>query len=409
MMPTIDPWSNCFKNECAARARERRVWREAITFDVSVPLARAVLAVGSELKNTVCVGAGTALTVSEPHGDLTEAANYRRFVETVRLLRDGCGERSHVVAHDMHPIYLSTVLARELADVTVPVQHHHAHAISCAVDAGVELPVIAVVCDGTGYGADGATWGGEVLWCEASSFRRMAHLAYFPVPGGDAAAKATWRSALAVLRAALPDAWRTVPLLGSQRSQSGGPPGVDPRERELVMRQLDAGLNTPATSSMGRMFDAAACLAGVCTRNEYQGQAPIELEAAADGRMGEPYPFAIEDTVQPARIDWRSMIREIVEDVRSGAAAGAVSSRFHATAVAMFAEAATRAAAASGVNRVVLSGGCLFNKLLRTGLIETLRDRGMEVAVHRRLAPGDAALSLGQAVIGAAVAAGRGD
>jgi hydrogenase maturation protein HypF len=367
-------------------------------------LPEPVIAFGSELKNTVCVAAGKQAAVSDTHGDLGEAADYRRFAETVRLLRESDSLPDPIIAHDLHPMYLSTVLARQQETKLVPVQHHHAHAVSCAVDAGIECPVIGVVCDGAGYGTDGAIWGGEVLYCEAASFKRMSHLSYFGLPGGDAAAKATWRPALSVLQSAFPDDWRSidVPLLKS----------VNGRERSLVMRQLDVGLNTPDTSSLGRMFDAVACLTGVCADNQYEGQAAIELEAAADGYLGEPYGFDMHESDGPLRLDWRPMVRSVVKDVLSGAALREVSARFHATVVAMFANACMRSVEATGLGRVVLSGGCLFNKLLREGLTRSLARQNMKVALHGKLSPGDAGLSLGQAVVAsfkAHLPAGQGD
>jgi hydrogenase maturation protein HypF len=367
-------------------------------------LPEPIIAFGSELKNTVCVAAGERAAVSGMHGDLGEAAHYRRFAETVRLLQESDSLPDPVIAHDLHPMYLSTVLARQQQARLAPVQHHHAHAVSCAVDAGMECPVIGVVCDGAGYGTDGAIWGGEVLYCEGALFKRMSHLAYFRLPGGDAAAKATWRPALSVLRSAFPDDWRSieVPLLKN----------VDARERSLVMRQLDVGLNTPNTSSLGRMFDAIACLTGVCANNQCEGQAAIELEAAAEGQRGEPYGFDMHEDKGPLGIDWRPMVRSVVEDVLSGAALREVSARFHATVVAMFVEACMRSAEATGVGRVVLSGGCLFNKLLREGLARSLARRNIKVAFHDKLSPGDAGLSLGQAVVGSfkvRLPAGQGD
>jgi hydrogenase maturation protein HypF len=207
---------------------------------------------------------------------------------------------------------------------------------------------------------------------------------------------------LSVLRAAFPDRWRSLDLPVLRR--------VDPKKRELVSRQLEMGLNAPATSSLGRLFDAVACLTDICTWNEREGQAAIGLQsAAADG--GHPaYPFGMLAEAEPVRIDWRPMIREIVGDVQAGVDVSIISARFHETVVAMFASAAKlamSAAGGSGADRVVLSGGCFLNDRLRAGLTSRLGDHGATVATHRRVATGDGGLSLGQAVIGSAVAAGE--
>lgn len=394
------------------------------------PFHGSVVALGGELKNTVCHGAEATAVLSEPHGDLACADNYRRFVETVSRLRNELGNEDFVVAHDLHPTYLSTQFARKLPQRRIAVQHHHAHAVACAIDAGVDLPVIGVVCDGTGYGEDRAIWGGEVLLCDVDGFQRMAHLDYFALPGGDAAARFPWRPALSILRETFQDEW---PSLVEHRLA-----GVDASEVAIVVRQLDSGLNTPATSSLGRLFDAVAALLGICVRNEHEGQAAMALESLAgagvvgphngpyglagagkvgkhSGRQGDeggphsgPYEFGTHGEPNRHRtdvIDWRGMVRGIIQDLDHGTDRAVISRRFHTTLAAMFASAVARAADATGVNRVVLSGGCFLNQRLRRELIERLTRQDLAVAVHRQVSPGDAGLSLGQAVIASAVVA----
>jgi hydrogenase maturation protein HypF len=364
---------------------------------VTPPFLHPVLAVGAELKNTVCAGRGTEALVSESHGDLADPSAYRRFTESVKRSAAHFDGRDYVVAHDLHPSLLSTQFARRQPQPTTPIQHHHAHGVSCAVDAGVPLPVIAVVCDGMGYGTDGAAWGGEVLLCRVDSFERLAHLDYFALPGGDAAARYTWRPAMSLLRSTFPDEWQSVHVPGLE--------SVDTVARKAVARQLEVGLNAPNTSSLGRLFDAVAFLSGVCAANTYEGQAAIELQAAAAGVTGGSYAFSLLNDGETVRIDWRPMIREIVHDVGGGARAAMVSARFHETIAAMFAIAVTQAVRRTGLTRVVLSGGCFLNKLLRARLAGCLEESGLTVGCHRRLSPGDAGLSLGQAVIASAIAA----
>lgn len=366
------------------------------------PMTTNVLAVGADLKNTIALGHGSEIRITAVHGDLADSSSYRRFHASMDAIHAGGEDDACVVAHDLHPTYLSATFARRLTRQKVAIQHHHAHAVSCATDSGVPLPIVGIVCDGTGYGTDGAIWGGEVLLCHAESFRRIAHLDYFPLPGGDAAATWTWRPALALLRAALPDRWHSLEV--------GALADVPSAERRIVERQLDAGLNTPRSSSLGRLFDAVACITGLCLHNDFEGKAAIALQAAAEPQWGsedviaEAYPYEIlRETDGPARIDWRPMIRAIVADMYARLDVSLIAVRFHSTVVAMLASAAEQAARESGFHRVALSGGCFHNVLLRAGLRDVLEAEGHTVALHDRVSCGDAGLSLGQAVIAAAV------
>lgn len=374
----------------------------SIRVSVGCALTTNVLAVGADLKNTIALGRGSEIRITAVHGDLVDSSSYRRFHASMDAIHAGGEDDACVVAHDLHPTYLSATFARRLARQKVAIQHHHAHAVSCATDSGVPLPVVGIVCDGTGYGTDGAIWGGEVLLCHADSFRRVAHLDYFPLPGGDAAATWTWRPALGILRAALPDRWHSLEV--------GALAEVPSAERRIVERQLDAGLNTPNTSSLGRLFDAVACITGLCLQNDFEGKAAIALQTAAEPRwsredvIAEAYPYEVlREADGPVRIDWRAMIRAIVADMYAKRDVNLIASRFHATVVAMLASAAKQAARESGVPRVALSGGCFHNMLLRTGLQDVLEAEGHTVALHERVSCGDAGLSLGQAVIAAAV------
>jgi len=404
----------------------------SVRLTVTPPFPRDVLAFGGELKNTVCLGSADEAVISDPHGDLSHPDDYRRFLATVASMEEQLAGGDHVIAHDLHPSYQSTIHAREHAQQRVAVQHHHAHAVSCAVDAGVALPVIGIVCDGAGFGTDGAVWGGEILFCDARSFRRMAHLDYFRLPGGDAAARSTWRPAMSLSREALQEEQASI--------DSPAFDSIDPTERKLVARQLEVGLNAPETSSLGRLFDAVAFLTGIRAHNEHEGQAAIELQAAAEDQRGDVYDFELERfpksrAVTPpfhpplpkggkreveryrktgfalpacdevSRIDWRPMIRRILDDVRAGVSTATIAAGFHTTVAAMFAAGAKHAVELTRVERVVLSGGCFLNDLLRVQLVERLEALGLEVAVHERVPPGDAGLSLGQAVVASASAA----
>lgn len=387
--------------------------RDFTIVETALPFPVEVLALGGELKNTVCLARGSTALLSGVHADLGRAEDFRRFVQTVASVKEISGNGTRAIAYDLHPMYAAARFAQRSSESRllgtgprIAVQHHHAHAVSCALDTGMALPVIGIVCDGTGYGEDGAIWGGEVLIAEADSFRRFAHLDYFTVPGGDAAARCTWRCGMGVLQAAFPDewSWLSVPAFAS----------IDPTERRIAARQLDEGLNAIRTSSLGRLFDAVASLTETCMENVSEGQAACTLEGSAGLRSIGAYPFMLcttgprggRDPLKPGiaggppiRLDWRPMIREIVSDTVAGLDAGVISARFHATVVQMLAQAAELAAQQAGIDRVVLSGGCFMNKLLRNGLVAAMNARRLTVATHERVSTGDAGLSLGQAFI----------
>ncbi|MGD2108056.1 MAG: carbamoyltransferase HypF [Phycisphaerae bacterium] len=372
-----------------------------------IPSTTPVIGVGGELKNTVCVVKDGAATLSPAIGNLREGGDYRRFLgslqKAVSEATSGHSSRAGVrlvLAHDLHPTYLSTVAARRSAAAsdgirTEAVQHHHAHIVACMVEHGVTEPVIGIACDGAGFGSDGAVWGGEVLHVTRAAFERSAHIGYFALPGGDAAAKETWRAALGVIH-----------------STSGGALSPDQRavfERvgrekvEAVQTMLERGLNAPKTSSLGRLFDAAAFLTGVCDFNAFEGQAAIALEEAAEGELEPAYPFEMVDSDGKRELVVRKMIVELCRDVRAGADRRVMASRFHATAAAMVSTAALAASGAYGVDCVALSGGCFLNRILVECVERLLIEGGVKrVLKHENLSSGDASLALGQAAVAAA-------
>jgi hydrogenase maturation protein HypF len=386
------------RNEQAGTVGDQRnAVARFVRLDTEAAFPLDVLALGADLKSTVCLGRAQTALLSDSLGDLAEADGLRLFDAEVQRLKTHLARRGFVVGHDLHPGYISTQYARNAFGRGVPVQHHHAHAVSCAIDRGVPLPVIGVICDGTGYGTDGAIWGGEVLCCDADSFRRAAHLLYFGIPGGDAAARSPWRSALGAMKTAFPDDWIAL----SQRMLHG----VNATEREVAVKQLECGLNVARTSSLGRLFDAVAALTGVCLCNASEGQAAMALQQAARSHDATFYPIGQQESSDAAiELDWRPMLREIVTDVARGVNAGAISSRFHATIIAMFSEAACHATTRASLGTVVLSGGCFMNELLRQGIGAQLSRRGLVVVTHRRVSTGDAGLSLGQAMIASHIA-----
>ncbi len=365
----------------------------------------AVLAVGAELKNTVCLLRDGKVLLSEHIGDLTDGRTYRHFIDTINHLERLFDVRPELVAADLHPGYLSGEyalrrhrgrLAGRAALPLVRVQHHHAHAAACLAEHGRAGPAIAIVCDGAGHGDDGAVWGCEVLLADLGDYRRLGHLRYLPLIGGDAAAVETWRPALAALYDAFgPD--RLERLAGCLMD-------LDAATVRSAVEMLETDTNCPPASSLGRWFDAVAALTGICASNRTEGEAPMLLESAALAGVDDAYEFSITDggAEGATEIDLRPMVRGIVADRLADVEAGIVGAKFHNTAAAFLASAAERAVEATGVRTAVLSGGCFANRYLTAALTQRLASAGLEVLRHERIPPGDGGVALGQAVVAAA-------
>jgi hydrogenase maturation protein HypF len=356
------------------------------------PFPRPALGCGAELKNTFCLGKGDRAFVSHHIGDLENYATFRSFTEGIAHFRRLFDVAPQVVAHDLHPEYLSTKYALECEDVElVAVQHHHAHIASCLADNGEEGPVIGVAFDGTGYGADGTIWGGEFLIADLAGFSRAGFLAPVPLPGGAAAIRQPWRMAAVYLSAAYPE----------------GPPGsLDVMRRNEgrwgdVIAVARSGLNSPLTSSAGRLFDAAAAVLGVRDVINYEGQAAVELEQLADPAEQGGYPVGISDGEQ-LRVLGADLIRAVVDDVRDGAEAAIVAGRFHNGVADAIARTCAILRARSGLGVVALSGGVFQNLLLLDRTASRLEADGFRVLVHGRVPPNDGGISLGQVAVAAA-------
>jgi hydrogenase maturation protein HypF len=300
-----------------------------------------------------------------------------------------------IIAYDLHPNYMATRYALARAEreglPAIGVQHHHAHILACLAENGHggEQAVIGVAFDGTGYGADGAIWGGEFLIADYSTFERAAHLAYVPLPGGDAGTRKPARVALAYLLAA------GVPLDGDLPSLAA----LSETERRIVEKQIATSLNSPPTSSMGRLFDAVASLIGVRQEVNYEGQAAIELEAIADPIETGAYAFdhvAGQEAVLP-----HPLIRAVVDDFCAGVSKPIISARFHNGVAAMIHDVCLRLRERHGLTQVALSGGVFQNVTLLGKTLAFLRGAGFEVFTHRLVPPNDGGIALGQAVMAA--------
>jgi len=360
--------------------------------------APQILAVGGELKNTFCLTRDQYAFLSQHIGDMENYETLSFFERMVEQLKRTFRIEPRIIAHDLHPGYLSTRYAKELAgayDARIAIQHHHAQVASCMAEHGLtgERPVIGVAFDGTGYGTDGAIWGGEFLIMDYGSFRRAAHLNYVPLPGGDAAIRRPYRIALAHLWAAGVPWDEDLPPVQA----------ASPEERRVLAQQLEREVNTVSTSSSGRLFDAVSALAGVRQEINYEAQAAIELETLTQEDVDEAYSFAYG---QGSAIDTAPLIRAVVTDVKDGVPPGVIAARFHNGVARMIRDVSIELREESGLNEVALSGGVFQNVTLLERLLPLLRQADFTVYTHRLVPPNDGGLSLGQAAI-AAVKSGR--
>jgi len=355
-----------------------------------------ILACGAELKNTICLTKQDKAFLSQHIGDLENIATYDFLKLTAGHLKRILDIHPEIVACDQHPDYLSTRFAREqTATPLIQVQHHHAHIVSCMAEHKLDGAVIGLAFDGTGYGTDGAVWGGEILIVEAHDFTRAGHLAYVAMPGSTAAIKEPWRMAVSYLQ----DAYG--PGVGGLNL-----PGLEGLEREkltVVSEMIAKGINSPPTSSLGRLFDGVAAICGIRRRVNFEGQAAMELEMLAAESAESIYDYEW-DRGSVRRILPAPIIRGLVADIRNGVSLPEIGAKFHQTLICLFADLCEALRRENALNRVVLSGGCFQNATLLTGLIRKLKQNGFEVFSHEKVPTNDGGISLGQAVVAAAVA-----
>ncbi len=379
------------------KGREYPVRRARGYAPYPVTLAREsrteVLALGAELKNTFCFLRGRHAFVGQHIGDLDDRETLRHYQEAMEAVRRLFSLRPEVVAHDLHPDYITTQLAGEFGLSLEGVQHHHAHVVSCMADNGLEGKVIGVSWDGTGYGPDGTVWGGEFLVCDEEGYERVAHLQAYPMPGGDVCVKDIFRMAFGVLWGVCGDEKEAMELYARIFPARAGLAGA-------LAAQAESGFNAPMTSSAGRMFDAAAALAGLRDEAFYEGQAACELEAAAAAEA-RPYRWELDAVSFPWKIDTRPLFSALLEDVARGVGIGEIAGRFHAALAEALVAVCMRLGRETGVGRVVLSGGVFQNALLTAAVTRGLEAEGMACHLHRRVPCNDGGISLGQAVVAA--------
>ncbi len=364
----------------------------------------AILAVGGELKNSVCLMHRARAVLSEHIGDLTDGRAYRHFINTIDHLERLLAISPEMIVADLHPTYMSSQYARRRhngdlpgrpALPTIEVQHHHAHIAACLAENDHPGPVIGLACDGAGFGPDGATWGCEILQADFTEFSRLGHLRYIPLIGGDAAGIETIRPAIAALYDAFGGEFRE--HLALARSP------LDIGKVDAAAEMLEVNINCPPTSSLGRWFDAVAYLTGAAGENRYEGQAPMRLESLAADGIEESYSFDIRST-GPFVIDLGQTVIDLCGDLRVGVKTPVISAKFHNTVVKFLLAAAVRARLETELNIVALSGGCFANRYMTGRLVAALRAGGFEVLTHRRIPCNDGGISLGQAVIAEALA-----
>jgi hydrogenase maturation protein HypF len=298
-----------------------------------------------------------------------------------------------VIAHDLHPDYFSTKWAQERTGVElVGVQHHHAHVAACMAENHLDGKVIGIALDGTGYGTDGAIWGGEVLVTDYAGFERAAHFEYVPLPGGAAAIHEPWRMAVSYL----------AKHFGKDVEKLGLPflAEIDSRKLSVVLQMMEREINSPRTSSCGRLFDAVAALVGLRGTVNFEAQAAVELEMAArDSGSEAAYPLDLNLHGAIWQIGTKSLFEWLVRDVRKQTNVAEISRKFHNGLALVLVEAAERIRERTKLNRVCLSGGCFLNALLLETMIAEMKERSFEVFFHTEVPAGDGGISLGQAVI----------
>jgi len=361
-----------------------------------------LLACGSGLKNTFCLGREDKAFLSQHIGDMLNLESLDFYQESIRHLRKLLQITPRLIVSDLHPDYPSSRHGRELAKAVgipqIQVQHHHAHAVAVMAEHGLQGKALAIVLDGAGLGPDNTIWGGEILETSLTGFTRRGFLAPLPLPGGDAAAHQPWRMGLAAL----------FHLGGEALAQSRLPLSlrtVAEAKREAILAMMQTGLNTPLTSSCGRLFDAVAAILGIRLESEFEGQAAMELEAAAargqkTAKRKKSWAEELTDRDGCCIIEHRQFFRRLIRELEAGTSSDQLALAFHHWLIASLGAAIDKIAAGSGIRTIVLSGGCLQNRIIMEGLFQALVPKGFQVFTGEEIPVNDGGVSLGQAVIG---------
>lgn len=403
--------------------------RSYAPYPIRLPFkTRQVLGCGAEEKNTFCLTKDNYAFVSQHIGDMENMETLEHFDSTISLYKRLFLMEPELIAHDLHPDYLATKYAHELGESgmkLVPVQHHHAHIASCLADNGLESAVIGVAFDGTGMGADGNIWGGEFLVADYHNYKRVGHLEYLPLPGGDAAIKRPYRTAIgyilallgedalnSVIAASRGNVFATSDAIGAKQSHIASVRRASEVEVDVIKRQIERKINSPLTSSMGRLFDAISALLGIRGEIDYEGQAAVELEMAAYSGViamnvsdkstlhaQDSYPYRIIEDEGMRVVRLGDLLSAVIEDLLQGISKGRIAVKFHNTVARMINQVCQLIADETGITQVALSGGVFQNRLLVRTAVGLLESSGFQVFTHRQVPCNDGGISLGQAVI----------
>ncbi len=371
--------------------------RGYVPYPVKIPFEtkKHILAVGGHLKNTFCFLKGRYAFLSHHIGDLENWATLKSLIEGIEHFKKLFDLNPEIIAYDMHPEYLSTKYALDLdISVKIPVQHHHAHVVSCMTENNLSEPVIGVAFDGTGFGTDGKIWGGEFLIAEPSKFERFAHFEYVPLPSGEAGIKEPWRMAVSYLYSTFKDDFLNleIPLVKKLIQNESN-------KLKILLKMIEKGINSPLTSAVGRLFDAVSAICDVRLKVNYEAQAAMEFQMLADESEVDSYNFEIIDDKKPWVITFKSGIKEIVEDILKGVSVQKISGKFHNTIADIICRISEKVREETKINKVVLSGGVFQNSLLTEKTILKLTKAGFQVYTHSKVPPNDGGISLGQAVV----------
>ncbi len=356
---------------------------------------KEVLALGGELKNTICFSKGKYVFPSQYLGDLKNLETFNSFQESIDNLGKIFKTNPQIIACDLHPNYLSTKYAEEIGVKKgikiVRVQHHHAHIASCMAEKNIRDKVIGVAYDGTGYGDDGNIWGGEFLLCDLKKYSRLGHLKYYALPGGDKAIEQPWRMTYSYLYSIYGPGAKKIKIDFNYRR--------DNNKLSIIEKMIDQKINSPLTSSCGRLFDAVSSLIGVRDEINYEGQAAMEMESLYVSEIKERYGFDIYKENGEFIIDPEKIFKEIISDLKKGMNKGIIASKFHNTVADFTVNLCGKIRENTNLNKVALSGGVFQNCYLTEIIISLLEKDDFQVYIQRKVPPNDGGISLGQAVV----------
>lgn len=341
---------------------------------------KTIVALGADIKNRFLIAKGNSLFFGPDIGDLSRAENFELFKKQIRRATKRI--KPEIIACDLHPNYFSSLFAREISthNFLLPVQHHHAHIASVMGEHNLKRPVIGVSFDGTGFGQDANSWGGEFLLVEGSGFKRLAHLKYRMMPGGDKVVSEPWRMVLSILGK------KAAHLLKN----------VARNERELMLAMMSKKINSPLTSSAGRLFDAAASLLGLCTYASYEAEGPIKLEAMCDKRIDKRYGFGIVKENGCSIIDTDELFLGMLKDLKRRRDKRLIATKFHNSMAEVIIRMVKKLSKFSGTKNIALSGGVFQNSFLKTKVIKKLTTSGFKVFTNIETPVNDLNISLGQ-------------